>query len=224
MYKSIRDAIDTQNSYTRAFHGFVGNTYLTHHGDSEKPIFSALAKNELSLYACLSLTRDGFYGVALNQLRLVYEALMIAKVAALLKYDKLINKWISGDTIYFSNGVMKRIKSPAIPNLKELWPILSEQSHATIHSAQVVTRFSEIRGEISGTLAVIGMLACCNFHLLNRHFVTPQMVGIGKRYFADGKFIELRASSKMAAGAVSKHLSPLGRTVVREYGSTWNVA
>ncbi len=209
MYKSIRDAIDSQNAYTRAFYGFLGNTYLTHHGDSEKPIFSALAKNELSLYACLSLTRDGFYGVAMNQLRLVYEALIIAKVAALLKYDKLIDKWISGETIYFSNGVIKRIKSPDLPNLKELWPILSEHSHATIHSVQVATKFADMRSEIRGTLAVIGMLACCNFHLLNRHFVTPQMIGIGKRYFADGEFIGLRRSAKVTSEAVSKHLSPL---------------
>ncbi len=222
-FQLMRSAIDAQHAFTRSFYGFVGNQHLTNHGEAETPVFSALTKNELALYASLSLTRDGFYGVAMNQMRLVYEALVIAKVAAILRFDPLIEKWKKGDTIYFTNGVIKRIKSPELTELYKLWPILCEHSHASIYSVQISTKFSEIGSDTKATLAVIGMLLSCNYHLLNRHFITPQMVAIGKRYFEHGHFSILRTNAKQATGAVGKYLSPLGRVVVREYSSKWSV-
>ena len=223
-YSELREAIDEQHAFTRIYFGFLGRADLTNHSAAEKPIFSALTKNELALYASLSLVRDGLYGVAMSQLRLVYEALMIAKICSLLRDHPFIDKWASGETIYFSKAVLGRIRSPALKELRALWPILCEHSHATIYSIQVDTRYENIRQEIPGVLAVIGMLVSCNFHLLNRHFVTPSMVYLGKRHFGDEEFVKRRNKAKLATKEIEGFLAPPAKRLVREYASTWQLA
>lgn len=223
-YAALRSAIDEQHSFTRIYYGFLGASHLTNHSSAEKPIFSALTKNELALYASLSLVRDGFYGVAMSQLRLVYEALMIAKTCSVLKDHPFVDKWIAGETVYFSRAVLGRIQAPAIEELRKLWPILCAHSHATVYSIQVETKYEIIKKEISAVLAVIGMLVCCNFHLLNRHFVTPSMVYLGKRYFGTDKFIERREKAKSFTKELEKFFSSPAKKLVREYSAAWKVA
>ena len=118
--------------------------HFTNHGDAEKPIFSAVIKNEIALYSSLILTLDGLHGSGLALLRSVYEALMIAKFASIRKSDNLISKWIPGETIYFSNAILKKIVTPELQELKILWEALCNVSHATIYSYQVLTRFEDI--------------------------------------------------------------------------------
>jgi len=222
-YTALRDAIDEQHALTRIYYGFLGASYLTNHSSAEKPIFSALTKNELALYASLSLVRDGLYGVALSQLRLIYEALMIAKTCSILKEHPFVEKWISGETIYFAKGVLGRIQAPPLDELRKLWPILCEHSHATVYSIQVETEYKEIKQHISGALAVIGMLICCNFHLLNRHFITPSMIYLGKRYLGKEEFINKRNKAKSATEELKKFLSFPAKKLVREYAASWQI-
>ena len=223
-YDELRKAIDYQHDFTRLFFGVLGASHLTNHSSAEKPIFSALTKNELALYASLSLIRDGFHGVAMSQLRLVYEALMIAKTCSILKDHPFVDKWIAGETIYFSKAVLRRIQAPSLDELKRLWPMLCEHSHATVYSVQVETKYEEIKAEIPGVMAVIGMLICCNFHLLNRHFVTRSMTYLGKHYFDDGVFVERRDAAKAATKQLERFLSGPAKRLVREYASSWQLA
>lgn len=160
----------------------------------------------------------------MSQLRLVYEALMIAKTCSILQDHPLVDKWIAGETIYFSKAVLGRIRSPALDELRNLWPLLYEHSHATVYSIQVETKYEKIKDEIPGVLVVIGMLISCNFHLLNRHFVTRSMVYLGKRYFGDGTFVERRDVAKIATKELEQILSGAAKHVVREYAATWHVA
>lgn len=220
---ATRKCIDTQHQLTSMFFGFLGARHLTHHGEAQTPIFSALMKNELALYASLSLTRDGLYGVASAQLRSVYEALMIAKLSALLQHDPLIDRWVAGETIYFANAVLKRIVQPQMPELSLLWKSLCNVSHATVYSFQVETEFEQVHKELSGTLAIIGMLLCCNFHLLNRHFITRAMEYLIQRYGDGEEFKRARLDAKGSARACSIPLSTAGRAVVREYSRSWRV-
>jgi len=222
-YAALRNAIDAQHSFTRIYYGFLGASHLTNHGSAEKPIFSALTKNELALYASLSLVRDGFHGVAMSQLRLIYEALMIAKTCSILRDHPFVDRWISGETIYFSKAVLGRIQAPPLDELRKLWPILCEHSHATIYSVQVETKYQSIKQEIPGVLAVIGMLICCNFHLLNRHFVTPSMIYLGKRYLGTDIFVERRKSAKAATKDLERFLAAPARKLVREYATSWQL-
>ena len=220
----LRSCIDAQHSYSRLFFGFLGSTDFTNHANAGAPLASAVVKNELALFASASLVRDGLYGVATMQLRSVFEALMIGKVASLLRSDPVIERWEKGDSINFSRGVLKRIKSPQVPELKELWSGLCKTSHATIYSFQVETDYENIREEISGTLAIIEMLLSCNFHLINRHFVTKTLFYYATRYGDEEQVKNKREAARNATKELSCMLSQKGNVLIREYSRAWEVA
>lgn len=158
-------------------------------------------------------------------LRSVYEALMIAKFSSLRQRDNLISKWLAGETIYFSNAILKKIVAPNITELKALWEELCKASHATIYSYQVTMKFENIENEISANLAILSMLLCCNFHLINKHYVTNSMIYLAKRYHRqEGEFQRRRDSAKIATQGLNKFLSQTGRQVIREYSRVWRLA
>lgn len=66
---AIGKCIDTQHQLTSMFFGVLGHRHLSHHSKTETPIFFTLIKNELALYASVSLTRNRLYGAASAQLR-----------------------------------------------------------------------------------------------------------------------------------------------------------
>ncbi len=50
-------------------------------------------------------------------------------------------------------------------------------------------QFEEIENEISANLAILSMLLGCNFHLMNKHYVTNSMIYLAKRYHSqEGEF------------------------------------
>jgi hypothetical protein len=221
----IKNCIDTQHEYVELFFGLLEHRHLTHHGDAEKPIFSAVIKNEIALYSSLVLTLDGLHGSGLALLRSVYEALMIAKFASLRKSDNLISKWIAGETIYFSNAILKKIVTPELQELKILWGALCNVSHATIYSYQVLTRFEDIEEEIVANLAILIMLLCCNFHLINKHYVTKEMAYLAKEYHGkEGEFKRRQDAAKIGVKTATIFISAQARQVIREYSRVWQLA
>lgn len=201
----IRNCIDTQHEYVELFFGLLEHRHLTHHGDAEKPIFSAVIKNEIALYSSLILTLDGLPGSGLALQRAVYEALMIAKFVSLRKSDNLISKWIAGETIYLSNAILKKIITPELKELKTLWGTLCNVSHATIYSYQVSTKFEDVEKEIAVALAILIMLLGCNFHLINKHYVTREMAYLVKEYHSkEGEFERRRDAAKIAVQTATR--------------------
>ncbi|MEH2239655.1 hypothetical protein [Nostoc sp.] len=221
----IKNCIDTQHEYAELFFGLLEHRYLTQHSDAEKPIFSAVIKNEIALYSSLILTLDGLHGSGLALLRSVYEALMIAKFASLRKNDNLISKWVAGETIYLSNAILKKIVNPEIKQLKSLWGTLCNVSHATIYLYQVLTRFEDIEKEIAVNLAILIMLLGCNFHLINKHYVTKEMAYLAKQYHRkEGEFQRCRDAAKIAVQTATTFISAPARQVIREYSRVWQLA
>ncbi|MBD2522827.1 hypothetical protein [Nostoc sp. FACHB-133] len=221
----IKNCIDTQHEYIELFFGLLQHRHLTQHGDAEKPIFSAVIKNEIALYSSLILTLDGLHGSGLALLRSVYEALMIAKFASIRKSDNLISKWIAGETIYFSNAILKKIVTPELKELKILWGALCNVSHATIYSYQVFTRFEDIEQEVAGNLAILIMLLGCNFHLINKHYVTREMAYLAKEYHREGgEFQRRRDAAKIAVQKATIFISSQAREVIRDYSRVWQLA
>ncbi len=139
--------------------------------------------------------------------------------------DNLISKRVAGETIYFSNAILKKIIVPDITELKTLWEILCKASHATIYSYQITMKFEEIENEISANLAILSMLLGCNFHLINKHYVTNSMIYLAKRYHSqEGEFQRRRDSAKIATQGVTQFLSQTGRQVIKEYSRVWKLA
>jgi hypothetical protein len=221
----IKNCIDTQHEYVELFLCLLEHRHLTQHGDAEKPIFSAVIKNEIAFYSSLILTLDGLHGSGLALLRSVYEALMIAKFASLRKNDNLISKWIAGETIYFSNAILKKIVTPELKELKILWEALCKVSHATIYSYQVLTKFEDIEKEIAANLAILIMLLGCNFHLINKHYITKEMAYLVNTYHSqEGEFQFRRDAAKIAVQTATTFISPQARQVIREYSRLWQLA
>lgn len=225
LISAIQECMDAQYKYVELFYGFLGKRHLTQHSDAEAPIVSAVVKNEIALYSSFILTMDGLHGSGLVLLRSVYEALMIAKFASLRQSDNLISKWIAGETIYFSHQILKKIVAPELAELKILWQSLCQVSHATIYSYQVTTKFEEIENEISANLAIVSMLLGCNFHLINKHYVTNSMVYFAKTYHSkEGEFQRRRDAAKVATQTATKCLSRQGHQVIKEYSRAWQLA
>ncbi|MEH2161982.1 MAG: hypothetical protein V7K38_13280 [Nostoc sp.] len=220
----IKNCIDTQHEYVELFFGLLGHRHLTQHGDAETPIISAVIKNEIAIYSSLILTLDGLHGSGLALLRSVYEALMIAKFASLRKNDNVISKWIAGETIYFSNSILKKIVTPELKELKNLWEALCNVSHATIYSYQVLTKFEDIE-EVSANIAILIVLLGCNFHLINKHYITKEMAYLAKQYHSkEGEFERCRDAAKIAVKTATIFISDPARQVIREYSRVWQLA
>jgi hypothetical protein len=130
---------------------------------------------------------------------------------------------VAGETIYFGNSILKKIESPEIAELRRLWPSLCQFSHATIYSYQVETEFKVVKQEILGNLAMLIMLLGRNFHLINRHFITPSMKRCNKRYCKNGDYTKSRDAAKEAVKTASQYISKEGESIIREYSSSWKI-
>lgn len=221
--KLILKAMTSMRTYREEFHWTLGNTYLSNLGDAETPIFSALIKNEFALYSCLKLTELGLYGSARTLLRSVFEALMIAKFASISQSENFIETWKSGQTIYFSNAILKKIQNPKLIEIKKLWGILCDFSHATIYAEQVDIEFEYIKKEVSVNYALIMILICCSYHLLNRHFVTSSMVYYTSRYKRSIKLPPIKYAARNSISVIQKSLTKTSKKVIREYVSSWKI-
>lgn len=167
----------------------------------------------------------GFPGSARVHLRSVYEALIIAKFSSLRGDDKVIDKWKAGETIYFSKAIFKKILKPEFVELKNMWEPLCQYSHATIYSYQIFTNAEDLEQEIGSSFAILSILLDCQFHLINKHYITDSMVYIAKNYHREkGEFQRRRDAAKIATKAVTQFISKVGLQVIREYSRKWELA
>ena len=214
---AIKNCFNAQYEYAKLFHGFMGQRHFTNHSDAEAPILSAVFKNEIALYSSFIDIVDGFTGSAMVHLRSVYEALIIAKFSSLRGDDKVIDKWKAGETIYFSKAIFKKILKPELAELKKLWEPLCQYSHATIYSYQIITNAEDLEQEIGSSFAILSILLGCQFHLINKHYITESMVYIAKNYHSEdkeGEFQRRRDAAKIATKAVTQFVSKVALKVI----------
>lgn len=222
---AIINCFNAQYEYAKLFHGFMGQRHLTNHSDAEAPILSALFIQEIALYSSFTNIVEGFPGSARVHLRSVYEALMIAKFSSLRRDDKVIDKWKAGETIYFYKAIFKKILKPEFVELKNLWEPLCQYSHATIYSYQIFTNAEDLEQEIGYSFAILSILLGCQFHLINKHYITQSMVYLAKNYqIEEGQFQRRRDAAKIATKAVTQFISKVGLQVIREYSRKWELA
>ena len=69
------------------------------------------------------------------------------------------------------------------------------------------------------------MLLACNFHLINKHYVTREMAYLVKEYHGkEGQFKRCRDAAKIAVKTATIFISTQARQVIREYSSVWQLA
>jgi hypothetical protein len=145
--------------------------------------FAAFHKGLLTLSAALDLTSVGFYGPARPLLRNVYEFIVTAKFCCLAENEHVLQRWKDGETIYFTNAILKRIKSPDTTPLTELWNELNELTHATRTSAQISLDFESNVEEIAVNMALIRVLANWLAHLLTAQLISRSMRRATHKYY-----------------------------------------
>ncbi len=68
------------------------------------------------------------------------------------------------------------------------------------------------------------MLLGCNFHLINKHYITDSMVYLAKNYHSnEGEFQRRRDAAKIATRTATNFLSSQGRQVIKEYSRAWQL-
>jgi hypothetical protein len=151
------------------------NPHIAELPERGKILFSAFHKNLFSFYTALELSRKGFYGAGRPMLRQVFEFLMIAKFCSVAQDDKVYKQWENGDPVYFTNAILKRIKSPDVSEFKTFWGLVCDCTHSTVYSQQIDIGWEQTKADILLNLSLIQTLLECNYHLLNRHLVNASM-------------------------------------------------
>ena len=99
----------------------------------------------------------------------------LAKFCSVHPKTSVYESWRDGGVIYFSNGILKKIRTPDVLPLAELWGELNEMTHATSSSSQIGLHFPDIATKVQINLALIRVLCDWLAHLLNQHIITPSM-------------------------------------------------
>lgn len=147
-------------------------------------LLSSFHKNILSMYSALTLTMEGLYGTARPLLRNAYEWLMVAKFCNVSDDIKVLTNWYNQETVYFSNGVLKKIENPDPEIFKQFWTMLSQFTHATKSAIQGTLDVDEEENflHVTNNLILISALLECNYHLLNTHLFSREIEYLVRKY------------------------------------------
>jgi hypothetical protein len=217
----IVNLLEIQYTVARSIVWLLGYHHLSGQRQTEQAVFSAFHKNLFLFFSALDLTKKGLYGSANSLLRTVYEALLIGKYCSVRDKPGTFEKWASGDHVHVTNEILNRIKKPDIPEMREMWRALNKLAHATIYSQQITVRYEEIAEEIGITLSLIQMLLDCNWHLLNRHWLTPRIVRLTQLYGDKERFDGACFRARELARKCRRSFTKPSKQFVREYTSTW---
>lgn len=174
-FKALKKIMD--NTYNLSSHHIwlFDTPHLVELPKNKSVIFAAIHKNFFVLHSALNLTRSGLFGPARTLLRHVFEYLVVAKFCAVSEDDRVFERWDSGDTVYFTNGVLKKITKPDNTELKDFWHLMCQYSHSTNSSQQVSIEWNGSEDDIYVTLCFIRAMLECQYHLLNSVLITKSM-------------------------------------------------
>jgi hypothetical protein len=165
----------------------------------------------------------GLYSIARPTLRMVFESLMISKFCSSNHESEIYDKWIDGKVVYFTNGVIKKIKKPGSEKFSEFWSLMSECTHSSIYTMQPDMCIEQVKEEIDLNFLLIHMLSECNYHLLNSHLFTPSLKYYQSRSRGAEKLQLWRKELITIYSALKKEYSKPAKQFVRDFKSTWEV-
>ena len=180
-------------------------------------------KNLIALLSAKLNTESGLYSIARPLLRMVFESLMISKFCSSNHKTEIYDKWIDGKVVYFTNGVIKKIKKPNSGQFSEFWGLISEYTHSSIYAMQSDTCIENIKEEINLNFLLIHMLSECNFHLLNSHLFTKSLKYYQSRSQGAEKLSERRKEITSIYSVLRKQYNKPAKQFVRDFKSTWEV-
>jgi hypothetical protein len=190
-------------------------------------LISAYHRNWFAFSASYELTINGLFGPARSILRHAFESMIIAKFCSLSKDDKVYERWRNGDTVYFTNSVLKKISTPDTKTFSEFWGALSNYVHATIYAQQFSLEWEHVDNQARFNLDLILVLLEWHYHILTSHIVTPAtssqtIYNVG--LFGNDKLADWRQSKKelrVAFKNAKKDMPDFMKKAVRDFKQTW---
>ena len=232
--KCIEELIDIQGKIASYFVGLwnAPGIAIKQYRELLPLLFISFHKNFFLFFSAYKLTIQGLYGPARPLMRNIFEALMVSKFCFLAEDPAILKKWDSGQTIYFTNTILKKIIDPNPQPFFIFWGIICDQSHASKTSMQFtleLTEEDETSG-VLGNLAVLAVLLECNYHLLNSLLITPELYNMAKYYISRYSFREnefglpdLRKSAHSMFKKNRKFLSSDSISLIWTYKRKWSL-
>lgn len=181
-------------------------------------------KNDLlALKSAEITTREGLYSFARPALRMVFESLMIAKFCSSNHESEIYDKWIDGEVVYFTNGVIKKILKPSSSQFSKFWSLISEYTHSSIYAMQPDNCIENVKEQINLNYLLIHMLSECNYHILNTHIFTKSLRYYQTRYGDPKALSAWRKEITSTYSSLKKSYNKPAREFVRDFKSTWVV-
>lgn len=213
------------NTYRIACHHvwMLGNPSIVKLPKNRKVIFAAVHKNFFVFYSAIELAKQGLFGPSRTLLRHIFEYLMIAKFCAVSEDSHVFEKWEKGDTVYFTNGVLKKIAKPDKEEFVDFWSMLCAFSHSTTVSQQTGVDWEAGESEILATFSLIRALLECHYHILNSLLITGSMRRFAERYDDKGELKRRRAEAREILKVTRKLLGGKARGLVRDFTTSWKL-
>ena len=186
--QGIKALIDIQYGIASYFAG-LWERYGPHYGKSSTNLslllISLFHKNFFAFYSAYDQTIKGFYGPARPLLRYIFESLMISKYCNIADDVNLFERWSSGQTIYFTNSILKKIIFPDTNHFYDFWSLVCNYTHSTKYSLQISLEADENLEDILLNLTFLNVLLECSYHLLNTHLITSELEYLVKFYTSE---------------------------------------
>jgi hypothetical protein len=220
---AITDALDALHAFA-SYHVWAIRGWMDARSHpAHDLLFACFHKTLLSLHTAHELTLDGLYGLARPHLRHAFESLIIAKLCATDPESDVYDRWIDGVDLYFTNGVLKRLRQPDITEFSATWGLMCKWSHATVFAAQLSLNIETTSEEAELNIAFIGVLLHCLQHLLSTHILTPTVKYYAQRYGRGTRGAEARSRLETALAVLKPRFGPGSRRLVRDYKSRWRL-
>lgn len=187
-------------------------------------LFPCFHKSMIGLTTALHLTRQGLWGAARPLIRHAFESLVIAKFCSVDNDSEVFDKWVDGIGIYFSNGVLKKIKHPNTDEFSQFWGLMSEYSHSTVYALQPDFDVDHYKKDIDLNFVFIEMMLECKYHLLISHIITSDMRYYQDRYKDNGRAKELRQSLAANYSEAKKGMAEGARRLIKDYRCSWEIS
>ncbi|MDO8532350.1 MAG: hypothetical protein Q7T26_09360 [Dehalococcoidia bacterium] len=219
----VRVSLSAEYRVACYYLGILSKPDIAQPSPQSKMLFSAFHKNLFVFYSSLLLTTRGFYGPARSLLRHVYESLIVAKFCALASDPSVYSHWEQGETVYFTNSVLKKIAAPDKTVFDEFWKLMCQFSHPTIYAQQISIGWETDKDDIRLNFVLLRALIECHYHLLNSYLITPSMRHVVERYSDDEELRRLKALIRALFRESRASLLPQPRRLISSYKRTWKL-
>jgi len=218
----ISDTFDFQYMLMSNYKNCFSIPHIIKINPVNKILFTAYHKSTINLATSFYLTKHGLWGNCRPLIRQTFEFLIIAKFCSIEEEYRVFKLWENGEQILLGN-IFKKLDKSKTDKFKELWGILSDQTHGSIYASQLGFDLKEDIDEFFMNFLLLEMMLECQYHLLISHIVTPSMNYYLKQYGDDKyeKIKKLKKKLNQNYKESKKTMKSHAKELIYNYKSKW---